>query len=112
VFYFPILASINLFINTVRSPNNPSAQSDITLIDIISGMFARLDYASGGHMSISFPRELAQYARALVSKSREQQREADTRQWTSDLDQLFTLSTDVAFDEVSDAIFPILETSC
>jgi hypothetical protein len=104
VFYFPILATINLFLNIVRWPNNPSAQSDITLIDIVAGMFARLDYASGGNMSISFPRELADHARALVPKSREQNREADSLQWTSDLDQLFTLSTDVPIDEVSDTI--------
>ncbi|KAH0842464.1 putative fungal specific transcription protein [Fonsecaea pedrosoi] len=103
VFYFPILATMNLFLNTVRSPNNPSAQSDITLIDIVAGTFARLDYASSGHLSISFPREVADYARTLVSKSREQHREPDSRQWTSDLDQLFNLDADMAVSGIDPA---------
>lgn len=100
VFYFPILAATSLFLNTIRSPNDPSAQSDVTLLDITAGMFARLEYASGGHMSISFLRELADHARSLVAKPRDQHPDADSRQVPSDLDQLFNLNTDISVDEV------------
>ncbi len=100
MFYFPILAATSLFLNTVLSPSSTSAQSDIAILDILAGMFARLDYASGGHMSISFPREIAEYARILVSNSRDPRPEQDSLQRVSDLDQLFTLSTDMSVDDV------------
>jgi hypothetical protein len=67
-------------------------------------MFARLDYASGGHISISFPREVADQARVLVAKNRQPRPEQDSRQGMSDLDQLFTLSTDMSVDDVSETI--------
>lgn len=89
------------------SPNNPSVQSDVTLIDIITGMFARLNYTSGGHMSISFPRELAEHARNLVSKSRDQRPPPESNQWASDLDQLFTLGNDMSFDDVSETLLGV-----
>ncbi|KIW28929.1 uncharacterized protein PV07_04781 [Cladophialophora immunda] len=100
MFYFPVLAAANLFLNTVRSPTNTCAQSDVTLIEIVAGMFARLDYASGGHLSISFPREVAEYARGLLSKSRERNTDADSScQWTTELDKFFPAGTDISADD-------------
>lgn len=55
-------------------------------------------------MSISFPRELAEYARNLVSKSRDQRPPAESNQWASDLDQLFTFGNDMSFDDVGETL--------
>ncbi|EXJ61496.1 uncharacterized protein A1O5_11812 [Cladophialophora psammophila CBS 110553] len=105
MFYFPVLAATNLFLNIVRSPTNPRAQSDVTLIEIVAGMFARLDYASGGQLNISFPREVAEHARNLAFKCREWNPDADSRQWTSELDKLFPSGTEMSGDyEVSEIL--------
>lgn len=69
--YYPILGVINLFVNTLKTPNDPSAMSDVALMEIIAGNFARLEYASGGQLTITFARELADFARGLLSARRE-----------------------------------------
>jgi len=102
VFYFPILGAINLFINTIAAPSNPSALSDIALIEVIAGIFARLEYTSGGQLSIPFPRELAEYARALVSPSRDILSGALSLSRQSESAQPFPGGVDnISFDEVS-----------
>lgn len=62
---------VNLFAQTIRNPNNPSASSDVALIDAASGNFSRLEYASGGQLAISFSRELADYLRNFLAMQRD-----------------------------------------
>ncbi|KAK2682033.1 Zn(2)-C6 fungal-type DNA-binding domain [Fusarium oxysporum f. sp. vasinfectum] len=66
--YYPLVAVINLFINVLERPTAQSATADVNLIDMMTGTFARLEYATSGHLNITFPRELADFARGLVSR--------------------------------------------
>ncbi|CRG86432.1 hypothetical protein PISL3812_03438 [Talaromyces islandicus] len=73
VFYYPLLGAIHLFVHILRAPTSPSALSDIALIDVAAGNFARLEYATSGRLVITFVRELAVFARLLVSPPRYRQ---------------------------------------
>lgn len=66
MFYFPILGTINLFVATLRNPIQSSALSDIALVEIIAGLFARLEYISDGQIVITFAREIAVMARSFI----------------------------------------------
>jgi hypothetical protein len=65
------VAVTNLFINVLENPTAQSATADVNLIDMMTGTFARLEYATSGHLNITFPRELADFARGLVSRVRD-----------------------------------------
>ncbi|KAL2061084.1 hypothetical protein VTL71DRAFT_9136 [Oculimacula yallundae] len=81
--YYPLVAVINLFIYVLERPAAPSATADINLIDIMTGNFARLDHATNGHLNITFPRELADFARGLVSRVKETQPDSSLPSYSS-----------------------------
>ena len=62
----PLYASIELFIHLLRDPTAPNAQADLTLLEIGSGHFARLEFTSDSYMSIPFVRDITQIARNAV----------------------------------------------
>ncbi|TVY54622.1 putative transcriptional regulatory protein [Lachnellula cervina] len=70
-FYYPVLGLINLFVHVLKHPTAPSALSDITLIDVVAGHFARLEFASSGELTFSFARELSGLARLAVKKAQQ-----------------------------------------
>lgn len=59
IFYGPIFALINLFIYILQNPKHPRIQSDLTLMDVGAGYFARLKFATDSEFSIDFPKEIA-----------------------------------------------------
>jgi hypothetical protein len=59
VIYGPIVALINLFIYILQNPNHPRVQSDLTLMDVGAGYFARLKFATDSEFSIDFAKEIA-----------------------------------------------------
>ncbi|TVY30806.1 putative transcriptional regulatory protein [Lachnellula hyalina] len=71
VFYYPVLGLINLFVHVVKHPTAPSAPSDITLMEVVAGHFARLEFASSGELTFSFARELSRLARLAVKKAQQ-----------------------------------------
>ncbi|KAL3488355.1 fungal-specific transcription factor domain-containing protein [Aspergillus germanicus] len=70
VFYYPMLATINLFIYILKSPTAPTVQSDIALLDIASGHFGHIYHLTSSHVSFSFPREAIRIAERAVQLSR------------------------------------------
>lgn len=114
IFYFPILGAINLFTHILRAPQQPSALSDVALIEVVAGSFAQLEYASGGQLDLDFPRKMAEYARRLVSQTVETQTDlAETRLRGTDLlgqplpdNGNNSSAYDVLFDEVG-GVFPV-----
>ena len=71
IFYYPIVSFINLFIHIIRDATAPSAVSDLSLLEAVVGHFSRLEYASGGEVSITFAREATNIARSLVTSGKE-----------------------------------------
>ncbi|PVH76694.1 hypothetical protein DL98DRAFT_464707 [Cadophora sp. DSE1049] len=70
-FYYPVLGLINLFVHVLKHPAALSSPSDIALMDVVAGHFARLEFASAGELSFSFGRDLSRLARMAVSKSQQ-----------------------------------------
>ncbi|KAL5314332.1 hypothetical protein ACEPPN_018758 [Leptodophora sp. 'Broadleaf-Isolate-01'] len=70
-FYYPVLGLINLFVHVLKHPAALSSPSDIALMDVVAGHFARLEFESFGELSFSFGRDLARLARMAVSKSQQ-----------------------------------------
>lgn len=62
-------ACINLFTHVLQHPGRESTQSDLSLLDIGAGHFARLEFATESVISHSFSREVAQLARLMVTKA-------------------------------------------
>ncbi len=59
-------ALINLFIHILQNPDLPTVQSDLALMDIGAGHFARLEFATDSEVPITFAKEIAALARAAV----------------------------------------------
>jgi hypothetical protein len=69
-YYTPIYAMVNLFIHILTNPSLDSVKSDLTLLEVGAGYFARLDFETEGYCSISFPRELVQVARNAAKNAK------------------------------------------
>ncbi|KAH7068618.1 fungal-specific transcription factor domain-containing protein [Paraphoma chrysanthemicola] len=69
-FHGPMYALINLFIHVLRAPDLPTAQSDVTLLEIGAAHFLRLDYATASEIPCSFAKDLVSLARSTVAKSK------------------------------------------
>jgi hypothetical protein len=69
-YYTPIYAMVNLFILILTNPSLDSVKSDLTLLEVGAGYFARLDFETEGYCSISFPRELVQVARNAADNAK------------------------------------------
>jgi hypothetical protein len=67
-FFGPMYALFNLFIYILQSPNHPNVRSDVAIMDICAGHFARLEFATDSEISIPLVRELAALARDVVRK--------------------------------------------
>lgn len=67
--YFPLVSIINLFIYVLKYPSLPTMQSDISLIDVAVGHFARLEFASS-ELSFPFTKEIARLARVMELKGK------------------------------------------
>ncbi|KAJ5624438.1 hypothetical protein N7510_000747 [Penicillium lagena] len=70
VFYYPMLAIINLFIYVLKYPTLPFAQSELAFLDIGVGHFGLVHYLTSAHVSFSFPREAAGIADKAVKDAK------------------------------------------
>lgn len=64
--YVQMYANTNLFIAILTEPNSESAKSDLPLLDVGAGFFARLDIDTQSVVSMSYARDLAKIARKAV----------------------------------------------
>lgn len=62
-------ALINLFIYILQSPQRPGIQSDLALMEVGAGYFARVKFATSSEISISFAREMAAVAREATERA-------------------------------------------
>ncbi|OQU99364.1 Fungal specific transcription factor domain-containing protein [Cladophialophora immunda] len=69
-FYFPLVGLINLFLHVIQHPTLPTANSDISLMDVVVGHFGYMEYASGSELVFKFPRKVVLYAREVVKRAR------------------------------------------
>lgn len=60
-----------MFVHVLKNPTLPSANSDISLMDVIVGHFGYLEYASESELVFPFPREIVSHARVVVKRARE-----------------------------------------
>ncbi|KAJ5096637.1 fungal-specific transcription factor domain-containing protein [Penicillium angulare] len=65
VFYFPMLAVINLFIYILKMPKVETVASDLALLDLAAGHFAKIHFLTSSQVSFIFARDVA----ALASKA-------------------------------------------
>lgn len=59
IFYFPMLAVINLFIHILKYPKMSSGQSDLALLDIAAGHFGHVKLLTASEIEFTFPKEIA-----------------------------------------------------
>jgi hypothetical protein len=71
-FYFPLVGLINMFVCVLKNPLSPSTTSNLALMDIVVGHFGYVEFLSSSKLDLSFPREVASYARNLVKKVKEE----------------------------------------
>ncbi|EXJ76280.1 uncharacterized protein A1O5_00788 [Cladophialophora psammophila CBS 110553] len=69
-FYFPLVGLINLFLHVIQHPTLSTANSDISLMDVIVGHFGYMEYATGSELVFKFPRKVVAYAREVVKRAR------------------------------------------
>lgn len=60
---------VNLFINLLYDPALPSAQSDLNLMDVASGYFARLEYTTDAQWTVPLLKDIATLSRNAVERS-------------------------------------------
>lgn len=69
VFYFPMLAVINIFIFISKYPTLESVQSDLALLDVAAGHFGHVHLFTSSVMSFPFCREVAFVADKVIRKA-------------------------------------------
>ena len=65
-YYSPLYAFVNVFIGILSDPSLASAQSDLHLMDVASGYFARLEYTTDSQWSVPLVKDAATIARNAV----------------------------------------------
>jgi hypothetical protein len=61
-----LYAVVNVFINILCDPSGAAAQSDLRLMDVASGYFARLEYTTDSQWSVPLVKDTATIARNAV----------------------------------------------
>ncbi|RFU35945.1 hypothetical protein B7463_g412, partial [Scytalidium lignicola] len=69
LFYYPFTALTILFSHVIANPLLPTALNDIALMDVVTGVFGRMDFVSSGLMSCNDAGEFARLARATVERA-------------------------------------------
>jgi hypothetical protein len=70
LFYYPFTALGILFFHVIANPLAPTASNDIALMDVVTGLFGRVDFVSSGMRSLTEVGEFARLARAAVKRAR------------------------------------------
>jgi hypothetical protein len=69
-FFMPLYATINLFIHVLQTQDYSSVMSDMALLDIAAGHFARLEFVTDSAISFPFIKDIAALARANTKRIR------------------------------------------
>jgi hypothetical protein len=69
LFYYPFTALTIVFSHVIANPLLPTARNDIALMDVVTGLFGRLDFVSSGLMACSESGEFTRLARATVDRA-------------------------------------------
>ncbi len=69
-FFMPLYATINLFIHILQTQDSSSVMSDMALLDIAAGHFARLEFVTDSAISFPFIKDIAALARANTKRVR------------------------------------------
>lgn len=64
------MAVLILFINVVANPIAPTATNDIAIMEIVTGIFAHLEFITSGEIALTRIGEFARIARAVLEKER------------------------------------------
>ncbi|OQU95835.1 Fungal specific transcription factor domain-containing protein [Cladophialophora immunda] len=70
LFSYPMTALIVLFVHILQNPLAPSAHSDVVLMDMATGHFAQLEFATSMQLEVQFVRDMAHIARRAVEQIR------------------------------------------
>lgn len=65
-YYYPLYAVVNLFISLLHDPSLGSSKTDLHLMDVATGYFARLEYSTDSQWSVPLVRDVAILARSAV----------------------------------------------
>lgn len=63
-----MLAVTVLFCSVMQNPMSPSAQSDVALLDMAAGHFAKLELATSMQVDVQFVRDIADIARHKINE--------------------------------------------
>src|ERR1700716_25705 len=69
LFYYPFTALTIVFSHVIANPLLPTARNDIALMDVVTGLFGRLDFVSSGLMSCNEAGEFTRLGRATVERA-------------------------------------------
>jgi hypothetical protein len=68
--FMPLYATINLFIHVFQTQDSSSVMSDMALLDVAAGHFARLEFVTDSAISFPFIKDIAALARANTKRVR------------------------------------------
>jgi hypothetical protein len=69
LFYYPFTALTIVFSHVIANPLLSTARNDIALMNVVTGLFGRLDFVSSGLMSCNEYGEFTRLARAIVQRA-------------------------------------------
>lgn len=96
----PLAAFLVLFDLVIDNPTHPETATNIAILDVGSGHFSRIEYASQGTLPGSIISEFAHIARAYVREHAEPERE---RTRPDSAQQLETYSSQPQLEDLSEA---------
>ena len=73
----PLTALITLFTHVLGDPTSPSAPTDIALMEVVTGLFGRLEFYTSGIVSLTGISEFARLARTAVRMAKETTRKSE-----------------------------------
>ena len=69
IFYYPMTAFISLFTYIICRPLAESASNDIALMEVVVGLFGRLEFITSGVVAFTKARGFVRLAQTVVAKA-------------------------------------------
>jgi hypothetical protein len=98
-FFGPMYALITLFIYILQAPREPHIQSDLALMDVGVGHFARIQFATASEISFSFAKEMSNLAHEAVEKASRRYADNDSVSVEADLSRFPQEISDTMTDQ-------------
>lgn len=73
IFFYPVLALINVFLHVLRSPSQPSTANNLALVGVAAGHFNYVEFLTKSHISFPYVKEIVNVAQAVSQKAQRQQ---------------------------------------